>query len=125
MKEIMAIIRMNKMNETKRVLADAGFPSMTACANVLGRGKGQVDYKIMKAAADGHPEAIAQLGKGPRLVPKRLVSMIVKDTNVDKAVNTLIKVNQTGNAGDGKIFIVPVADSFRVRTGERGNDTLD
>ncbi len=125
MKEVMAIIRINKINETKRALAKAGFPSLTATGRVFGRGKGMVDFKVIKGAEKGVPEAIAQLGSDPRMIPKRLLTLVVKDEKVDLAVKTLIKVNQTGNSGDGKIFILPISDSYRVRTGERGSATLD
>ncbi|MBN2656131.1 MAG: P-II family nitrogen regulator [Spirochaetales bacterium] len=125
MKEVMAVIRINKVNETKKALAVAGFPSLTATGRVLGRGKGTVDFRIMQGAAEGHEEAIARLSDAPQLVPKRLLTMIVHDDKVDLAVKTLIKVNQTGNSGDGKIFVLPVNDSYRVRTGERGGVTLD
>ena len=125
MKEVMAIIRINKMNETKRALATAGFPSLTATGRVFGRGKGLVDYRIIKGAEAGYPEAISQLGSDPKMVPKRLLTLVVQDEKVDLAVKTLIKVNQTGNSGDGKIFILPIEDSYRVRTAERGVVTLD
>ncbi|MBI9097056.1 MAG: P-II family nitrogen regulator [Spirochaetaceae bacterium] len=125
MKEVMAVVRINKMNETKKALADAGFPSLTATGRVLGRGKGIVDFRIIQGAADGHEEAISKLSESPQLVPKRLVTLIVHDDKVDLAVKTLIKVNQSGNSGDGKIFILPIEDSYRVRTGERGTVTLD
>lgn len=125
MKEVMAVIRINKMNETKRALADAGFPSLTATGRVQGRGKGIVDYRIIQGAADGHEEAISKLSENPQLVPKRLLTMVIHEDKVDLAVKTLIKVNQTGSSGDGKIFILPILDSYRVRTGERGTVTLD
>jgi len=125
MKEVMAVIRINKMNETKRALAEAGFPSITATGRVLGRGKGLVDLKVLEGATKGHQEAISQLGGAPRLMPKRLLTLVVKDDKVELAVKTLIKVNSNGNAGDGKIFVMPVADSYRVRTAERGDATLD
>ncbi len=125
MKEVMAIIRINKINETKVALAKAGFPSITATGRVFGRGKGLVDFRLMKGAEEGIPEAIAQLGGGPKMIPKRLITLIVKDEKVDLAVKTLIKTNQTGNSGDGKIFILPIMDSYRVRTAERGDKTLD
>ena len=125
MKELMAVIRMNKVNETKRALAEAGFPSLTATGRVLGRGKGLVDFRVLEGATKGYPEAISQLGGSPKMVPKRLLTLIIQDRNVEKAVKTLIRVNQTGNAGDGKIFVLPVEESFRVRTGERGPGTLD
>ncbi len=125
MKEVMAIIRINKMNQTKRALADAGITSFTATGKVSGRGKGVVDFRIMHGAEEGVPEAISQLGQGPKLVPKRLLTIVVSENMVQKTVDTLIKVNQTGNAGDGKIFVMPVLDAVRVRTGESGNLVLD
>ena len=73
MKEVLAIIRMNKMNETKRALADAGVASLTA-RKVVGRGKGKVDYLLLQGAEEGFDEAIQQLGPGPKLIPKRNAS---------------------------------------------------
>ena len=64
MKEVIAIIRMNKMNETKRALADAGIVSFAA-RKVMGRGKGKVDYMLLKGAEEGIEEAISQLGPVP------------------------------------------------------------
>jgi nitrogen regulatory protein PII 2 len=126
MKDVMAIIRINKMNQTKKALDEAGISSMTATGKVLGRGKGNVDFRILGGAKDGHEEAIAQLGtKGPRMITKRLISVVVPDKLVKKVVDVIIRSNQTGNPGDGKIFILPVLDAFRVRTGESGDLTLD
>ena len=65
MKEVLAVIRMNKMNQTKQALADAGISAFHA-RPVYGRGRGQVDFRVLEGAKDGHPEAIAQLGNGPR-----------------------------------------------------------
>jgi len=118
MKEVMAVIRMNKINETKRALNEAGISSFTATGRVQGRGKGQVDFRILHGAQEGAPEAIAQLGEGPRLVPKRLITVVVSDDWVEKTVGTIIKVNQTGSSGDGKIFVLPILEATRVRTGE-------
>ena len=95
MKEVMAIIRMNKMNQTKRALADAGVSSMTA-SMVQGRGKGQVDFRILRGAQEGYEEAIIQLGYGPKLIPKRLINVVVPDSLVKTVVDTIITTNQTG-----------------------------
>jgi len=124
MKEVMAIIRMNKMNQTKRALADAGVASFTA-RKVVGRGKGKVDYLLMKGAAAGCEEAIVQLGYGPKLIPKRMLNVVVPDELVSSVVRTIIEVNQTGHPGDGKVFVMPVLDAVRVRTGESGEVALD
>jgi nitrogen regulatory protein PII 2 len=124
MKEVMAIIRMNMMNKTKKVLSDAGISSMTA-KDVLGRGKGLVDYHLLQGAEKGYEEAIAQLGQSQRLIPKRLLVVVVQDKLLPKTVSTIIEVNQTGKSGDGKIFVMPVSDSASVRTGEAGDTVLD
>ena len=125
MKEIMAIIRMNMMNKTKRALIDADISSFTATGRVVGRGKGKVDFRLLKGAEEGFDEAISQLGKGPRLIPKRLLWIVVPDHLVSKVVSTLIETNQTGQPGDGKIFVLPIQDAIRVRTGETGDTVLD
>jgi len=124
MKEIMAIIRMNKMNQTKTALADAGVSSLTA-SMVLGRGKAKMDYQIIRGALEGYEEAIVQLGCGPKLIPKRLISIVVQDSQVSSVIDTIIKTNQTGLPGDGKIFVLPITDSLRVRTGETGDAALN
>jgi nitrogen regulatory protein PII 2 len=124
MKEVMAIVRMNMMNQTKRALTEAGISSMTA-RDALGRGKGLVDLTVLEGAEKGYEEAIAHLGQSQRLIPKRIFSVVVPDKLVSRTVKTIIQINQTGKSGDGKIFIMPVIDAVRVRTGESGNDVLD
>lgn len=124
MKEIMAIVRINKMNQTKKALAEAGISSITA-REALGRGKGLVDLQVLKGAGQGYEEAIAQLGQSGRLVPKRALIIIVPDELVDKTVRTIMRINRTGKSGDGKIFVMPCLDAYRVRTGEQGDVTLD
>jgi nitrogen regulatory protein PII 2 len=124
MKEVMAIVRMNMMNKTKKALSDMGISSMTA-KEVLGRGKGLVDYKLLEGAEKGYEEAIAQLGQSQRLIPKRLLLVVVPDKLVKTTVSTIIEVNKTGKSGDGKIFVMPVNDSFSVRTGQGGDGVLD
>ena len=124
MKEITAIIRLNKMNETKQALSEAGISSVTA-RDALGRGKGLVDIQLLKGAELGYEEAISQLGQSGRLIPKRILLIVVPDKLVEKTVKTIIRVNQTGKSGDGKIYIMPCLDAVRVRTGEFGDDVLD
>jgi nitrogen regulatory protein PII 2 len=125
MKEVMAIIRMNMMNKTKKALADAGISSFTATGRVMGRGKGNVDFKLLEGAKEGYEEAISQLGKGPRLIPKRMLWVVIPDNLVQRTVETIIEVNQTGQAGDGKIFVMPTVTAYRVRTAESGEVVLD
>ena len=123
MQEIMAVIRMNKMNQTKKALADAGIPAFVAREG-YGRGKGLVNQAVLDGAAAGNEEAIALLGTKGRLYPKRIISIVVPDNQVKEAVDALISVNKTGQAGDGKIFVMPVSDSIRVRTGESGDAAI-
>jgi nitrogen regulatory protein PII 2 len=124
MKEIMAIVRINMMNKTKKALAEAGISSITA-RDALGRGKGLVDLTLLEGAEKGYEEAIAQLGQSQRLIPKRIFYVVVPDRLVQKTVKTIIAVNRSGKSGDGKIFIMPILDSVRVRTGESGDQVLD
>jgi nitrogen regulatory protein PII 2 len=125
MKRITAIIRMNRMNQTRQALVEAGFPAFTV-RKVLGRGRGQVDFRVLHGAEAGQAEAIAHLkDDGPMLVPKRMMTIVVPDADVDKVVQTVIAANKTGNKGDGKIFVQPVAETIRIRTGERGSDALN
>lgn len=124
MKEVMAIVRMNMINKTKKALSDAGISSITA-RECLGRGKGLVDFGVLKGAEKGYEEAIAQLGQSQRLIPKRWLTIVVPDKMVKKTVDTIIATNQTGKAGDGKIFVLPLQEAWRIRTGESGDAVLD
>ncbi len=124
MKEIMAIVRINMMNKTKKALAETGISSITA-RDALGRGKGLVDLTLLEGAEKGYEEAVAQLGQSQRLIPKRIFFVVVPDRLVSKTVKTIMAVNRTGKSGDGKIFVMAVSDSVRVRTGESGDQVLD
>jgi len=124
MKEILTVIRMNMILSTKRALSNAGIMSMTA-KEALGRGKGMVDLSLLKGAEKGYEEAISQLGQTQRLIPKRILFCIVPDKLVKKTIKTIIKINQTGKSGDGKIFVMPISDSINVRMGARGDMALD
>ena len=124
MKEILAIVRMNKMNQTKQALSDAGISSITA-KDALGRGKGLVDMQLLEGAEKGYEEAVSQLGQTQRLIPKRALIIVVPNDLVDKTVAAILRVNQTGKSGDGKIFVMPCQEAIRVRTGESGDVALD
>ncbi len=127
MKEVLAIIRMNKINATKAALVEAGFPAFTA-RKVMGRGRKALDEDLVKALDDGpldSAEMLPMLARGPRLLPKRLITLVVPDDKVSQVVDTIIRTNQTGNPGDGKIFVMPVTDVVRVRTGETGETAID
>ncbi len=126
MKEVMAFIRQNKINRTKEALAEAGFPSFT-CRKCLGRGKKSVDLSLVRSLIeDGElPLSVSSesLTESSRLIPKRFFTLIVDDTEVQKVVKTIIDVNSTGNPGDGKIFVIPILESYRVRDGVQDTDT--
>ncbi len=124
MKMVMAIIKIDKMNETKKALTEAGITSMTATGKVFGRGKGFWDAKVMEGAKQDMPEALTHLGKEPRLRPQRVLNIAVSDHNVQLTIDTIIEVNQTPAPGDGKIFVLPLDDALRVRTGETGTTIL-
>lgn len=124
MKEIVAILRIDAMNRTKAALVEAGVSSFFA-RKVLGRGKGRVDFRVAFAAEAGREEAIAHLkDDGPLLLPKRLLSLVVPDDKVERTVQAIIAVNRTGHPGDGRVFVLPVAETVRIRTGERGDAAL-
>lgn len=120
MKEIIAIVRMNMINATKTALSDIGLPSFTA-RKVMGCGKGKVDYQLQDGGDDSQDEEV----NSPKLMPKRMLTLVVPDGKVEEVVKTVIAANQTGSPGDGKIFVLPVEDAVRVRTGESGDQVLD
>ncbi len=119
MKEVMAVVRINKMNQTKQALTDAGVDAFFA-REALGRGKGFANPRVLEGAEQGYEEAAAVLGEKGKLYPKRIITAVVDDHHVDQVVQALIEVNQTGLPGDGKIFVMPVKDAIRVRTAETG-----
>lgn len=127
MKEIMAVIRMNRINQTKQALSLAGYPSVT-CRKVLGRGKKKVDYELIGRLLQGaeieSPQMAEAISEGHRLLPKRLLMMVVNDGDVQEVVRIIIETNRTNSAGDGKIFVIPVEEAFMVRTGETGDAVL-
>jgi nitrogen regulatory protein PII 2 len=123
MKEILAVVRMNMMNQTKRALTDAGVSAFFA-HEASGRGKGLVDPKLVEGARDGYEEAAELLSGNGRLFPKRVVSVVVPDDMVQDVVDAVIAANQTGRPGDGKIFVLPVSDAVRVRTAETGAKSI-
>lgn len=125
MKTVIAIIRIDKMNRTKRMLSAAGISSMTALGQVHGRGKGLVDRKVIEGATQNIPEAAALLSSEPRLRPQRMIYVTVPTDKVDTVVETIMEANQTGAPGDGKIFVLPENDAIRVRSGEYGDLVLD
>ncbi len=125
MKEIMAIVRPSKVNATKRALADAGYPSFT-CQVVLGRGKKLMDPILASTIVEEGEVPVTEVGEALteplRLISKRMFTLIVEEADVKPAVKLLTEVNSTSTSGDGKIFVLPIIESYRVRNGERAAD---
>ena len=119
MKEVIAIVRMNMMNQTKKALTEAGVAAFFA-HEANGRGVGFINTHILAGAEDGYEEAASLLGEKGKLYPKRVVTIVVEDDVVDSVVEAIISVNKAGKPGDGKIFVLPLKDAVRVRTGETG-----
>lgn len=123
MKEIIAIIRPKKMGPTRDALDKLGFPGLTAVP-VLGRGKqrgilGEVDIDL-------RPGMLAEgvRSGGMKYVPKRLFSIVVSDPDADRVAQTIMRVNRTGEIGDGRIFICPIENVTRIRTDEQGEKAI-
>lgn len=110
MNKIEAIIRPEKLDDVKNALSAAGYAGMNI-VHVTGRG---VQRGIVHQGRGGETYTVDML-------PKVKIEVVVADKDVDKVVDMICKAARTGNIGDGKIFIIPVTDSIRVRTGERGD----
>ncbi len=119
MKEIIAVVRMNMMNRTKKALTEAGVDAFFA-HEAQGRGKGFANPLVLEGAEQGYEEAAALLGEKGKLYPKRMVTVVVPDDEVDDVIEAIIETNRTGKPGDGKIFVLPVTGAVRVHTGETG-----
>ncbi|MDF2503018.1 MULTISPECIES: P-II family nitrogen regulator [Clostridium] len=118
MKEITAIVRMNMVSQTAAELKNQGYASFT-CRKVLGRGKKKVDFiptKQDEALMNKYEKM--EISEQHRLVSNRMFTVVVNDEDVEEVVDTIIKVNQTKNPGDGKIFVRDISEVIRVRTGE-------
>jgi len=122
MKEIITVIRPGKVSQTKEELEKPGFPGITALS-VLGRGR---QRGIAGEISCDLPLALLGKGKpgGMKYIPKRLISLIVCDADVDAVVQTILQVNRTGQIGDEKVFICPVDPAVRVRTNEEGETAI-
>lgn len=112
MKEIVAIIRPDKLENVKKSLEEIGCNGVTV-TEVKGRGR-QLGVTESYRGSDYRID----------LLPKTRLEIIVNDSDVDKIIDAIVKTAQTGDIGDGKIFISPVEDVIRIRTGERGNTAV-
>ena len=124
MKEVIAIIRRHKLQETKAGLLGIGIPALTMIS-VEGRGKQKGlpgwNYELDPTLTEVEEK---NTGVNMRFIPKRMVYIVVEDEDVPKVVETIIRTNQSGHIGDGKIFVCPVEDAIRVRTGEIGEQAI-
>ena len=127
MKEVMAVIRMDMINKTKEALLVEGFPALN-CRKVLGRGKKKVDFSLIENMVSGmevnSPVLAENISEGHRLIPKRLLSLVVKDEEAKTVVDIIVRINSKGKPGDGKIFVLPITDAVRIRTGEAGEAAI-
>ena len=123
MKEVIAVVRINMMNQTKQALTDCGVDAFFA-HEANGRGKGFINPQVLEGVEAGYEEAAAILGEKGKLYPKRLMTAVVEDSQVGCVVETIVNTNQTGKPGDGKVFVLPISDAVRVRTGETGAKSI-
>ena len=112
MKKIEAIIKPFKLDEVKEALHEIGVSGITVTeAKGFGRQKGHTElYRGAEYVVD--------------FLPKVKIELVVDDNMVDRAVQAIQDAARTGRIGDGKIFIIPVEDAIRIRTGERGPDAV-
>ena len=112
MKKVEAIIKPFKLDEVKQALSEVGVAGLTATeVKGFGRQKGHTElYRGAEYVVD--------------FLPKVKVEVVVSDALVTKVVEVIERAAKTGRIGDGKIFVVPVDEVIRIRTGERGEDAL-
>ncbi|OGN87350.1 MAG: transcriptional regulator [Chloroflexi bacterium RBG_13_46_9] len=112
MKKIEAIIREEKLDPIKKSLEDLGYYGMTI-SEVGGRGK---ERGI--ALKWGTKEYLVDL------LPKLKVEVVVLDEDLPQVLNAIVRSARTGQMGDGKIFIIPVENAIRIRTGDSGSNAV-
>lgn len=110
--QIEVVTSMNRLSSLKAALSKLGVSGMTVI-QALGCG-----------AQKGTPEYEAEQNVEMELLPKQMIFIVVKDELVDAVVETVKKELYTGHIGDGKIFVAPLTNIIRVRTGEEGEDAL-
>lgn len=113
MNKVEAIVRPEHLSDVVAALADEGFHGLNI-ASVTGRGE---QRGVRHAGRAGQSYVVDML-------PKTKIELVVHDGDTEKVIETIIGAARTGEVGDGKIFVVPVSDAVRVRTGERGDDAI-
>ena len=109
MNKVEAIIRPERLTAVKDGLAEAGLTGLNS-VQVMGRG---VQRGIAHSGRGGGTITVDML-------PKTKVELVVSDADTEKAIEVILEAAGTGEIGDGKIFVLPVSEVIRVRTGERG-----
>jgi nitrogen regulatory protein PII len=112
MNKIEAIIKPFKLDEVKDILSEIGVYGMTI-SEVKGYGRQKGHKEIYRGA-----EYLVDF------IPKVKIEIVVESDKTDKVIETVRKASNTGKIGDGKIFVLPVEEAIRVRTGERGKDAI-
>jgi len=112
MKKIEAILRHFKLEDVKNALSEQGIAGMTVIeVRGFGRQKGHTEtYRGTEYAVD--------------FVPKVKLEVVIDDDRVQTVIDTIIKTAQTGQIGDGKIFVSDLSDTIRIRTGETGGEAV-
>lgn len=112
MKKIEAIVRHFKLEDIKNALSEKGVNGMTI-SEVRGFGRQK-----------GHTEMYRGTEYSVDFVPKVKIEVICPDNQLKTIIDTILRTGQTGQIGDGKIFVSSLEDVIRIRTGETGNDAL-
>ena len=112
MKKIEAIIKPHKLDEVKERLREAGISGMTV-SEVKGFGR-----------TGGKTEVYRGSAYVVDFVPKVRIDIVVKESMVAEVVEAIASAAKTGKIGDGKIFVTPVDEAVRIRTGEKGDDAI-
>ena len=112
MKKIEAIIREEKLEPVKKHLEEAGYFGMTI-SEVSGRGR-QKGVPLKWGVREYRLE----------FLPKLKIEVVVLDEDVPIAINAIIRGARTGDIGDGKIFVIPIEDAVRIRTGDSGDNAV-
>jgi nitrogen regulatory protein PII len=107
MKLIKAIVRPNKVDDVKEALTKLSISGMTV-TEVRGHGKQK-----------GHTAIYRGKEYNVSLLPKMEIEVVVQDAVVDEAIGAIIQAARTGEIGDGRVFVIPVDQTYRIRTGER------
>ncbi len=112
MKKIEAIIRKSKFDDVKEALheVEVNFFSYWDVTGVGNEKEGPVYRGITYSTSE---------------IQRRYLSIVVSESFVEKTINAIISTAATDNVGDGKIFILPVEEAYRIRTGEKGNESLN